>query len=609
MVCSACGYENQAGNRYCGMCGIPLPHRPLTTPGAQSTASLTRPLEENAGPVEPHTAMRRARSSGVASETTRSSDVARLPPDQDQDVERDAAVSQAAAPHLELVPEIPLHEYVQNFRYVPPSDPQESTMRGETSVLRPELVRPEALRPELVRPEPPAAAAAEDAPVAPVETATETTEAAPPFSTDDVRERLGLEVSSTPDERSDRPRFLDFNEAPKPIKPARAAKSISGPSFLGLNDPPPMEAASDEELEADELAPDGPWRGIGRMARIGLALVVVLGFGWLAMLEWKAQVGQTNNGSVEVVKMKMRDTASNAPFEMIKAKVRSLAHGVMGGNAGSQAAPDSTSKPGMQVAASKPRNQNSAAPASTPPATDGVSVSGTNAVAAPPASSAPAATVPPGNQPVAAPSAAAAAPNPGLNAGGTSAEQNAAPAAKTSAATTVADKSKSAGSPQPPAATAPTAGKPKPSPPAADDDEEVVVRKINPGAEELAKADNASDSAAEAAWLWKATAKGNPTAPVRLAAMYVKGEGVPRSCEQAIVLLKTAAEKENAVARNQLASMYGSGVCVPRDRVEAYRWASSALAANPSSDWAQQRRDQLWQQMTPQERALAEKYR
>jgi TPR repeat protein len=130
-----------------------------------------------------------------------------------------------------------------------------------------------------------------------------------------------------------------------------------------------------------------------------------------------------------------------------------------------------------------------------------------------------------------------------------------------------------------------------------------------PGAEELAKADNASDSAAEAAWLWKATAKGNPTAPVRLAAMYVKGEGVPRSCEQAIVLLKTAAEKENAVARNQLASMYGSGVCVPRNRVEAYRWASSALAANPNSEWAQQRRDQLWQQMTPEERALAEKYR
>ena len=80
-----------------------------------------------------------------------------------------------------------------------------------------------------------------------------------------------------------------------------------------------------------------------------------------------------------------------------------------------------------------------------------------------------------------------------------------------------------------------------------------------PGADEMAKAKNASDSAAEAAWLWKATAKGNPDAPVQLADMYVKGDGVPRSCEQAVVLLKTAAEKENARARNRLAAMYAYG--------------------------------------------------
>ncbi len=171
-----------------------------------------------------------------------------------------------------------------------------------------------------------------------------------------------------------------------------------------------------------------------------------------------------------------------------------------------------------------------------------------------------------------------------------------------------ADKSKLTGS-QPAAAAPSPAGKPKPSSHAADDEEEVVVRKIAPGADELAKADNASDGAAEAAWLWKATAKGNPTAPVRLADMYVRGEGVPRSCEQALVLLKTAAEKENSLARNQLASMYSAGVCVPRNRVEAYRWVSSALSANPNSQWAQQRREQLWDQMTPEERALAQKYR
>ena len=59
----------------------------------------------------------------------------------------------------------------------------------------------------------------------------------------------------------------------------------------------------------------------------------------------------------------------------------------------------------------------------------------------------------------------------------------------------------------------------------------------------MAKANNASDAAAAAAWLWKATAKGNPDAPVRLADMYVKGDGVPRSCEQALVLLNSGSDQ------------------------------------------------------------------
>ena len=37
--------------------------------------------------------------------------------------------------------------------------------------------------------------------------------------------------------------------------------------------------------------------------------------------------------------------------------------------------------------------------------------------------------------------------------------------------------------------------------------------------------------------------------------------------------------------------------------MKAYRWLSSALAADPNSHWAQQNRDVIWQQMTPEERA------
>ncbi len=594
MVCSACGYENQAGNRYCGMCGIPLPHRPLTAPGAQSTASFTRPLAENAGPVEPRASAPQARA-GVASEPTPSGNLAQS--SQDQDLDRDPSASEVASPHFELAPEIPLDEYVQNFRYVPPSEPEEITMRGETSVLRPEELRPKVLRPELVRPEPPAPSDAISA--APIETATATTEKASLPSTEDVRERLGLEADSTPEERSDRPRFLDFNEPSPPMKPAASGRSITGPSFLGLNDAPQAEAATEDELEVEGLA-----RGIWRIGRIGLALAVVVAFGWLGVLEWRAQIGQTNNGPVEVIKMKMRGMVPNGSLGMIKTKMWSLVHGVAAEIASPEpsspgTSSDSAAQPEMKVEpAPKPPNQNPVANAATSPqaqANDAATAHNTNPATTPPASSAPVATGPAGNQRGAGQSAAAPAQHPAVKAGETSGGPNPAAAAKTTTTTG--------------AAATTSAGKAKPSPPAADDGEEVVVREIIPGADELAKANNASDAAAEAAWLWKATAKGNPTAPVRLATMYVKGEGVPRSCEQAMVLLKTAAEKENAVARNQLASMYGSGVCVPRNRVEAYRWASSALAANPDSEWAQQRRDQLWQQMTPEERTLAQKYR
>jgi hypothetical protein len=131
--------------------------------------------------------------------------------------------------------------------------------------------------------------------------------------------------------------------------------------------------------------------------------------------------------------------------------------------------------------------------------------------------------------------------------------------------------------------------------------------KPQPGQQELAKAMEASDAAATAAWLWRATSRGNPDAPVRLADMYIKGNGVPKSCEQALVLLRAAAMKENAPARNRLAALYANGTCVARDPVRAYQLMSSAMAADPASDWAKENRQVLWNQMTPQQRTEAEK--
>lgn len=76
-----------------------------------------------------------------------------------------------------------------------------------------------------------------------------------------------------------------------------------------------------------------------------------------------------------------------------------------------------------------------------------------------------------------------------------------------------------------------------------------------PGAEEMNRAARASDAEARAAWLWRAVGKGNPQAPVELARMYELGAGVVRSCDQAQVLLRSAAAKGNEQARLNLQQM------------------------------------------------------
>lgn len=60
------------------------------------------------------------------------------------------------------------------------------------------------------------------------------------------------------------------------------------------------------------------------------------------------------------------------------------------------------------------------------------------------------------------------------------------------------------------------------------------------------------DRSAEATRLWSAVASGDSSAEVDLARLYLNGEGVPRNCEQAKVLLRAAAKAGSAEARQQL---------------------------------------------------------
>lgn len=67
------------------------------------------------------------------------------------------------------------------------------------------------------------------------------------------------------------------------------------------------------------------------------------------------------------------------------------------------------------------------------------------------------------------------------------------------------------------------------------------------------------DRSAEAARLWSAVASGDSSAEVDLARLYLKGEGVPRNCEQAKVLLRAAAKGGSAEARQQLKQLPARG--------------------------------------------------
>jgi len=61
----------------------------------------------------------------------------------------------------------------------------------------------------------------------------------------------------------------------------------------------------------------------------------------------------------------------------------------------------------------------------------------------------------------------------------------------------------------------------------------------------------ARNSATTLQHLWKAVGEGNTTAEIALAQLYLTGNGVPKSCEQARVLLAAASKKGNAEATRQ----------------------------------------------------------
>jgi hypothetical protein len=87
------------------------------------------------------------------------------------------------------------------------------------------------------------------------------------------------------------------------------------------------------------------------------------------------------------------------------------------------------------------------------------------------------------------------------------------------------------------------------------------------GSEELATAERylnggpgtARDSREAATWLWKAVAKQNLTATLLLSDLYLRGDGVPKSCDQGRLLLDAAARKGATAAAERLRNLPAFG--------------------------------------------------
>jgi hypothetical protein len=177
---------------------------------------------------------------------------------------------------------------------------------------------------------------------------------------------------------------------------------------------------------------------------------------------------------------------------------------------------------------------------------------------------------------------------------GTTAPPSASPS--TSAPDAAADHATTA--PPPAAATAAPADKP------AEDDSGTAAA---PSSEESDETAPAPKPAAKARPVSKPSAA-KTFDQVTEAEKYIYGRGgVRQDCDRGMRMLRPAAEQSNPRAMISLGALYSTGVCAPRDLPTAYRWFALALRKQPDNQPLQENLQRLWAQMTQPERQLAVK--
>lgn len=373
--------------------------------------------------------------------------------------------------------------------------------------------------------------------------------------------------------------FLDFSE------PSSTDESLHGPSFLGLSSSP-------EYYEEEDTVSHGR-RNFALLVLVLLAILVALQ--WRSIKEFGQQYAQ--RGGIHIPGMKTKP-ADNGATSGNASDANANNSTAVNGNAAPGTNSPSNNGEGPNIEVAPTQNPNAAAPNQQTP----------NAASSQPSQPS---TPPPTDNAAAAKSDSAKSDDSSASASkdqkanadqkpdqkkGTEVASN---AAKSKAAADAIPQGEpdDATDEEPPARSAAKARAAAPRQPV-DDPSKL-------GAAELAQANSESDPQAQIGWLWRATAKGNWEAPVRLADIYIQGRGVPANCDQAMVILRSAAAKKNARARSKLGSLYAAGQCVEQDRVAAYHWMSLALQANPGSEWIDHNRQSIWSQMNDDERRRA----
>jgi len=86
---------------------------------------------------------------------------------------------------------------------------------------------------------------------------------------------------------------------------------------------------------------------------------------------------------------------------------------------------------------------------------------------------------------------------------------------------------------------------------------------------------------------------------------YLYGRGVRQNCGRALSALRPAADASNPKARTLLGAMYATGHCVPRDLPSSYRWFTLALREDPNNVWVERNLQTVWNEMSASEKQRA----